>query len=214
MDQPVRKEGYVVIKLPLPPGCLPTLWRNEERFVKGYLEHFPGYYFTGDGGYTDDDGYFYITGRVDDVINVSGHRLSTGEMEELVASHPSIAECAVVGIQDELRGQRPVALFVLKNGLQRTEAEVERELVDLIREKIGAVAVFKQAVLVQRLPKTRSGKILRKNIRHIADGTPFTMPSTIDDPAILDEIRHTLENRQIGIAFEPRTEEPGKHHAA
>ena len=212
--QPARKEGYVVIKLPLPPGCLPTLWRNEERFVKGYLEHFPGYYFTGDGGYTDDDGYFYITGRVDDVINVSGHRLSTGEMEELVSSHPSIAECAVVGIQDELRGQRPVALFVLKNGLQRTEAEVEKELVDLIREKIGAVAVFKQAILVQRLPKTRSGKILRKNIRHIADGTPFTMPSTIDDPAILDEIKHALETRQIGMAFEPRAEEEGKHHAA
>ncbi|MFZ4056800.1 MAG: AMP-binding protein [Ferruginibacter sp.] len=201
-QQPPRKEGYVVIRLPLPPGCLPTLWNNEERFVKGYLEHFPGYYFTGDGGYCDDDGYFYITGRVDDVINVSGHRLSTGEMEELVASHPSIAECAVIGIQDELRGQRPVALFVLKNGIEKTETEIETELVHLIREKIGAVAVFKNAILVHRLPKTRSGKILRKTMRHIADGTPYTMPSTIDDPAILDEIADKLKQRAIGMAFE------------
>ena len=202
-EQPAGKEGYVVVKLPLPPGCLPTLWKNEERFFKGYLEHFPGYYLTGDGGYRDADNYFYIMGRVDDVINVSGHRLSTGEMEELVASHEAIAECAVVGIADELRGQRPVALYVLKNGIHATELQVEIELVNLIREKIGAVAVFKNAILVQRLPKTRSGKILRKTIRNIADGVAYTIPSTIDDPAILSEIAAAMAERKIGMAFEP-----------
>jgi acyl-coenzyme A synthetase/AMP-(fatty) acid ligase len=200
--QPPNKEGFVVAKLPLPPGCLPTLWKNEERFFKGYLEHFPGYYLTGDGGYRDEDNYFYIMGRVDDVINVSGHRLSTGEMEELVASHEAVAECAVVGIADELRGQRPVAFFVLKNGVEATELHVEMDIVNLTRAKIGAVAVFKNALLVQRLPKTRSGKILRKTIRNIADGVPFNVPSTIDDPAILGEIETALKTRGVGTAFE------------
>jgi len=197
-----NEEGLVVIKLPLPPGCLPTLWKNDERFVKGYLERFPGYYLTGDGGYRDDDGYFYIMGRVDDVINVSGHRLSTGEMEELVAGHKAIAECAVVGIADELRGQRPVALVLLKDGINIEEQKLEIELVDFIREKIGALAFFKNAVIVKRLPKTRSGKILRKTIRNIADGVNYTVPSTIDDPEILNEISEKLKQRKIGIAFQ------------
>jgi acyl-coenzyme A synthetase/AMP-(fatty) acid ligase len=197
-----NEEGLVVIKLPLPPGCLPTLWKNDERFVKGYLERFPGYYLTGDGGYRDDDGYFYIMGRVDDVINVSGHRLSTGEMEELVASHKAIAECAVVGIADELRGQRPIALVLLKDGVSIEEQKLETELVDFIREKIGALAFFKNAVIVKRLPKTRSGKILRKTIRNIADGVSYTVPSTIDDPEILNEISGKLKERKIGIAFQ------------
>ncbi|MBN8687212.1 MAG: acetate--CoA ligase [Chitinophagales bacterium] len=195
------KEGYIAAKLPLPPGCLPTLWNNDDRFIAGYLQHFPGYYQTGDGGYLDADGYCYIMGRVDDVINVSGHRLSTGEMEELVASHPAIAECAVMGIADELRGQRPVALVVLKDGRELDEEQIEEELVSLIREKIGAVAYFRNAAIVKRLPKTRSGKILRKTIRQIADGEPYAIPSTIDDPAILDEIRETLQERKLGLAF-------------
>lgn len=198
---PPGKEGYVTVKLPLPPGCLPTLWKNDDRFIAGYLQHFPGFYQTGDGGYKDEDGYCYIMGRVDDVINVSGHRLSTGEMEELVASHTAVAECAVMGIADELRGQRPVALVVLKDGKETDEAVLEEELVALIREKIGAVAYFRNAAIVKRLPKTRSGKILRKTIRQIADGNPYAIPSTIDDPLILDEIRDTLQKRGIGIAF-------------
>jgi acyl-coenzyme A synthetase/AMP-(fatty) acid ligase len=195
------KEGYIAAKLPLPPGCLPTLWKNDDRFIAGYLQHFPGYYQTGDGGYLDEEGYCYIMGRVDDVINVSGHRLSTGEMEELVAAHPAIAECAVMGIADELRGQRPIALVVLKDGRQIEEEIIEEELVSLIREKIGAVAYFRNAAIVKRLPKTRSGKILRKTIRQIADGDPYTLPSTIDDPRVLEEIRETLEERKLGLAF-------------
>ncbi|HMD00446.1 MAG TPA: AMP-binding protein [Ferruginibacter sp.] len=196
------KEGYVVVKLPMPPGCLPTLWKNDERFRKGYLERFPGYYLTGDGGHIDTDGYFYIMGRIDDVINVAGHRLSTGEMEELVAMHRSVAECAVVGIADELRGQRPVALVLLKDGMPIEEKKLEEELVAFIREKIGAVACFKNAAIVKRLPKTRSGKILRKIICKIADGAPFAIPSTIDDPLILTEIADTLKGRKIGLAFQ------------
>jgi len=196
---PDGTEGFVTVKLPLPPGCLPSLWKNDERFVAGYLKHFPGYYQTGDGGYKDADGFFYIMGRVDDVINVSGHRLSTGEMEELVAQHPAVAECAVVGIADELRGQRPVALVVLKDGRQMEESLLETELVQLIREKIGAVAYFRNAAVVKRLPKTRSGKILRKTIRQIADGEAYTIPSTIDDPVILHEIADKLIERKIGV---------------
>lgn len=202
LEQDAGKEGFVTVKLPMPPGCLPTLWQNDDRFVAGYLEHFPGYYQTGDGGYKDEDGFFYIMGRVDDVINVSGHRLSTGEMEELVATHTSVAECAVVGIADELRGQRPVALVVLKDGKHDNETELEAQLVQLIREKIGAVAYFKNAAIIKRLPKTRSGKILRKTIRQIADGQPFTIPSTIDDPVILQEIADKLTERHIGIRFQ------------
>ncbi|MFD2513749.1 propionyl-CoA synthetase [Pontibacter locisalis] len=195
------QEGYVAVKLPLPPGCLPTLWEDDKRFFHSYLERFPGYYMTGDGGYMDEDGYVYIMGRIDDVINVSGHRLSTGEMEEMVASHPAVAECAVVGISDELRGQRPIGLVVLKDGKKISEEQLEQELVALIREKIGAVAYFKNALVVNRLPKTRSGKILRKIIRNIADGEHYAIPSTIDDPAILTEIHNDLKARCIGNAF-------------
>jgi len=196
-----NEEGYVCLKLPLPPGCLPTLWNDTPRFRQSYLSRFPGYYLTGDGGFVDADGYVFIMGRVDDVINVAGHRLSTGEMEEIVGNHPAVAECAVVGIADELRGQRPIGLVVLKDGISTEEGTLENELVTMIRDTIGAVAYFRQATIVKRLPKTRSGKILRKTIRQIADGEPFTMPSTIDDPAILDEIRNRLSERSIGNAF-------------
>ncbi len=199
-----NEEGYVCIKLPLPPSCLPTLWNDDARFMSSYLSKFPGYYLTGDGGYKDEDGYVFIMGRVDDVINVAGHRLSTGEMEEILASHPQVAECCVTGIHDEYRGQRPVGLVVLKDGQNVAEMQLEQELVSLVRDQIGAVAFFKSAILVKRLPKTRSGKILRKNIRFIADGIAFDVPSTIDDPAILDEIHEAFERRQIGKAFEPQ----------
>ncbi|GGG19828.1 propionyl-CoA synthetase [Pontibacter amylolyticus] len=195
------QEGYVAVKLPLPPGCLPTLWEDNDRFYKSYLDRFPGYYMTGDGGYMDEEGYIYIMGRIDDVINVSGHRLSTGEMEEMVASHPAVAECAVVGIADDLRGQRPIGLVVLKDGQSISEQQIEQELIALIREKIGAVAYFRNALIVKRLPKTRSGKILRKILRNIADGVHYAIPSTIDDPAILTEIHDDLKERKIGNAF-------------
>ncbi len=197
-----NKEGSVVVQLPMPPGCLPTLWKNDERFRKGYLEKYPGYYLTGDGGHKDNDGYFFIMGRIDDVINVAGHRLSTGEMEELVAMHDVVAECAVVGISDELRGQRPVALVLLKDGAAIEEERLEEELVTLIRERIGPIAYFKNATIVKRLPKTRSGKILRKIICNIADGVEYAIPSTIDDPLILTEISERLKERKIGMAFQ------------
>ncbi|EIM72845.1 AMP-dependent synthetase and ligase [Nitritalea halalkaliphila LW7] len=195
------EEGYVTIKLPLPPGCLPTLWGDDARFQQSYLNRFPGYYLSGDGGYKDADNYFYIMGRVDDVINVAGHRLSTGEMEEMVAAHPAVAECAVVGIADELKGQRPVGLVVLKDGVEIASDVLEAELVADIRAKIGAVAFFKTCIVVKRLPKTRSGKILRKNIRMLADGVHFETPSTIDDPSILQEIKETLAQEKVGLAF-------------
>ncbi len=198
-ELPKNTEGFIAIKLPLPPGCLTTLWNEHERFKESYLDVLPGYYFTGDGGYIDEDDYVYIMGRVDDVINVSGHRLSTGEMEEMIAAHPDIAECAVVGIADELRGQRPLGFFILKDGHPRDEKEVEEELVKHIRNQIGAVAYFKNAIKVNRLPKTRSGKILRKTIRQIADGEEYVVPSTIDDPAILEEIALALEKMKIEI---------------
>ena len=196
-----NETGYVCIKLPLPPGCFPTLWRDTARFHESYLSRFPGYYLSGDGGYVDEDGYVFIMGRVDDVINVSGHRLSTGEMEELVGSHPAVAECAVVGIACDLRGQRPVGFVVLKNGQTIGGKQLERELIELIRAKIGAVASFRNALIVKRLPKTRSGKILRKTIRQMADGETFSTPPTIDDPAILDEIRTVLSAQKVGLAF-------------
>lgn len=196
-----NQEGYVAIKLPLPPGCLQTVWRNEERFHQSYLQHFKDYYLTGDGGYMDEDGYVFIMGRIDDVINVAGHRLSTGEMEELLAGHPAVAECAVLGIADELRGQRPIGLVVLKDGVQAEENHLEAELIALIRQQIGAVAYFRNALVVKRLPKTRSGKILRKVLRQIADGESYAVPSTIDDPAILDEITEKLKTASIGQAF-------------
>jgi len=187
-----NEEGYVVIKLPLPPGTLMYLWNDSERFKAGYLTKFDGYYFSGDGGYKDDDDYIYITGRVDDVINVAGHRLSTAEMEEIVASHQAVAECAVVGANDELKGQIPLAFVVTKAGIEMEHFQLEQEIVKLVREQIGAVASLRNVVIVQRLPKTRSGKILRKLIRSIADQTEFQIPSTIDDEAIIEEISNSL----------------------
>lgn len=193
-----NEEGYVVIKLPLPPGTLLDLWKDNERFKSGYLTKFPGYYFSGDGGFKDAEDYIYITGRVDDVINVAGHRLSTAEMEEIVASHHSVAECAVIGINDELKGQIPLALVVAKSGEDIEHFQLQHEVVQLVREQIGAVASLRDVVIVQRLPKTRSGKILRKMMRNIADGEQFQIPSTIDDEAIIDEIRAVLSQAKIG----------------
>ena len=193
-----NEEGYVVIKLPLPPGTLLDLWKDNERFKAGYLNKFPGYYFSGDGGFKDEEDYIFITGRVDDVINVAGHRLSTAEMEEIVASHHSVAECAVIGINDELKGQIPLALVVAKSGEDVEHFQLQHEIVKLVREQIGAVASLKDVVLVQRLPKTRSGKILRKLLRSIADGSDFQIPSTIDDEVIIAEVSEVLQNHKIG----------------
>lgn len=183
-----HEEGAVVVKLPLPPGCLPTLWQNPDRFREGYLKSFPGYYFTGDGGYKNEEGYVFITGRIDDVINVAGHRLSTAEMEEIVAAHPSVAECAVIGVEEQLKGQVPVGFVVLKSGIDLSNDALSQELAAMIRDKIGPIACFKQAITVQRLPKTRSGKILRRIMRCIADQKPYQAPSTIEDLSVLDEI--------------------------
>ncbi|WP_375754054.1 propionyl-CoA synthetase [Vibrio sp. HN007] len=187
-----NQQGFVSLKLPLPPSCLPTVWRNHDRFETGYLSQFEGYYVSGDGGYLDDDGYLFIMGRIDDVINVAGHRLSTGEMEEIVGGHPAVAECAVVGVHDDLKGQLPLGFVVLKDGVKVDDLQLEGELVGKVREEIGAVACFKHALVVDRLPKTRSGKILRKTIRQIADGEQYTVPSTIDDPTSLNEIEKVL----------------------
>ena len=190
--------GAIAIKLPLPPGTLPTLWNAEERFLKSYLNHFPGYYETGDAGYVDADGYLYIMARTDDVINVAGHRLSTGAMEEVLASHKDVAECAVIGVADDLKGQSPLGFLCLNKGTNRPHDEVVKECVKLMRDQIGPVADFKRAVVVDRLPKTRSGKILRGTMVKIADSQPWRMPATIDDPAILDEITTAL--RSLGLA--------------
>jgi len=185
---PAGEQGQVAIKLPLPPGCLMTVWGDDERFCNSYLKPIEGFYSSGDGGYIDDDGYVLIMGRTDDVINVAGHRLSTGEMEEVVASHPAIAECCVVGVHDEMKGQIPIGLVLIKDGATIDHDELEEELVEMVRDKIGAIACFRRVIVVDRLPKTRSGKILRRVIRQIADGEEYSVPSTIDDPAILDEI--------------------------
>ena len=185
-------QGAIVIALPLPPGCSQTLWGDHERYLQAYLRTYPGYYHTGDGGYLDDEGFVYIMGRTDDVINVSGHRLSTGEMEDLVARHPAVAECAVIGVHDEIKGQVPLALVVLKDGEGITEAQLLVELVGRVREEIGALACFNRVRLVKRLPKTRSGKILRAVLRKIADGEVYVPPSTLDDPAVLGEIEAVL----------------------
>jgi len=193
--------GAVVIKLPLPPGCLPTLWENEAGFRSSYLEDFSGYYKTADAGFMDEDGYVYIMSRTDDIINVAGHRLSTGGMEEVLAAHPDVAECAVMGIADKLKGQVPVGLLVLNAGVTRSEDEIAREAVKLVRDKIGPVASFKTALVVQRLPKTRSGKILRGTMQKIADGESWKIPATIDDPAILDEISANLD--AVGLLTKP-----------
>jgi len=189
--------GAISIKLPLPPSSLPTLWNADERFKEAYLQEYPGYYKTADAGYLDEDGYIYVMARTDDIINVAGHRLSTGGMEEVVASHPDVAECAVIGIADKLKGQVPAGFFVLSAGVNRPPEEIEKEVIALVREKIGPVAAFKLAVPVVRLPKTRSGKILRGTMVKIADGEDYNVPATIDDPVILDEITEVLKGRGI-----------------
>jgi propionyl-CoA synthetase len=201
--------GALSIKLPMPPGCLPTLWNNDERFIESYLTENPGYYKTADAGFVDQDGYVFVMARTDDIINVAGHRLSTGGIEEVIASHPDVAECAVVGFADALKGQVPAGFILLKAGVTRDPAGIEKEVVDLVRSRIGPVAAFKQAITVKRLPKTRSGKILRATMRKIADGEEWKMPATIDDPAILDEI--TQELRARGIIDVKRTDTNNCH---
>ncbi|TKT75408.1 propionyl-CoA synthetase [Aquamicrobium sp. LC103] len=191
--------GNVVVKLPLPPGCLPTLWNADERFRQAYLEEFPGYYKTADAGFIDDDGYLFIMARTDDIINVAGHRLSTGGMEEVLAEHPDVAECAVIGMADAMKGQIPCGFVVLNAGVMREAGDIEKEAIALVRERIGPVAAFKSVVVVKRLPKTRSGKILRGTMQKIADREEWNMPATIDDPAILDEITEALGRKGIGI---------------
>jgi propionyl-CoA synthetase len=193
-----NQEGVVAIKLPLPPGTLPTLWHADQRFRESYTDPYPGYYFTSDGGYFDDDGYCFIMGRMDDVINVAGHRLSTGAMEEVIAQHPAVAECAVIGAADVLKGQLPLGLVVLKAGVDQNPEEIAKDLVQMVRDQVGPVASFKKLSIVARLPKTRSGKILRGTMRKIADGEKYNVPSTIDDPSILGEIETSL--KEIGYA--------------
>ena len=195
---PAGTPGTLAIKLPLPPGALPSLWGNDARFRKSYVEDFPGYYSTSDAGYIDADGYAYVMARTDDVINVAGHRLSTGQMEEVIAQHKDVAECAVIGIADDLKGQNAAGMVVLNNGVNRSDAEIEAEIVKLVRDVIGPVAAFKTVMVVKRLPKTRSGKILRATVRQIADGESWKMPATIDDPAVLGELTEAL--RAKGLA--------------
>jgi propionyl-CoA synthetase len=197
-EVPPGTMGSIVVKLPLPPACLPTLWQADARMRESYLDEFPGYYKTADAGFKDEDGYIFVMGRTDDIINVAGHRLSTGGMEEVLASHPDVAECAVLGIKDDLKGEVPCGFVVLKSGVDRPPEEIEKECVALIREKIGPVASFRLAVTVARLPKTRSGKILRGTIKKIADGDQWSMPATIDDPTILDEIGNALKAKGVG----------------
>ncbi|WP_027134379.1 propionyl-CoA synthetase [Geminicoccus roseus] len=191
-ELPAGEQGAICIRLPLPPSCLNSLWGSEERFVESYMSRFPGYYLTGDAGYRDGDGYLFVMGRIDDVINVAGHRLSTGQIEEVLAAHSAVAECAVMGVADQLKGELPVGFLVLKAGVTTAPAEVEKEAIAMVRAEIGPVAAFKLAKVVKRLPKTRSGKILRGTMKKIADGTPWTMPATIDDPASLEEIGDAL----------------------
>jgi propionyl-CoA synthetase len=189
------KSGTLAIKLPLPPGCFPTLWHADERFRRSYLSQFPGYYTTSDAGFRDADGYVYVMARTDDVINVAGHRLSTGQIEEVIAQHNDVAECAVIGVRDELKGQLPVGFVVLSTGVKRNHKDIEAEVVALVRYAIGPVAAFKTVMVVKRLPKTRSGKILRGTMRQIAYGEPYKVPATIDDPAVLNEITGVLQGR-------------------
>ena len=191
-EVPAGHEGAICVRLPLPPGTLPTLWGDDERFVSSYLSTFDGYYVSGDGGYMDDDGYLYVMGRTDDVINVAGHRLSTGSMEAVLASHPAVAECAVIGVADAMKGQVPRGFVVLKAGVDDEPDAVRRDLVAMVRDEVGPVAAFKEVDVVPGLPKTRSGKILRKTMREIADGQQGTPPSTIEDPGVLDALRPAL----------------------
>jgi len=195
-----NEQGYIAVKLPLPPGCLPTIWGDHQRYVSGYLERFPGYYVSGDGGYIDEDGYVFVMGRIDDVINVSGHRLSTGEMEEIVAKHPAVAECAVFGVADDLKGEVPLGLVMLKDGENITEEDLAEELKQMVRKYIGPIACYNQTLIVKRLPKTRSGKILRRVLRQISAGEEYTIPSTIDDPASLDEITVVMKGAGFSTA--------------
>ncbi|MBK8453501.1 MAG: propionyl-CoA synthetase [Thiofilum sp.] len=194
-ELPRGQQGYIALKLPLPPSCLATVWGSVEKFKESYLSMFEGYYASGDGGYIDEDGYVFVMGRVDDVMNVAGHRLSTGEMEEVVGSHPAVAECAVIARDDDLKGQIPIGLVVLKTGAQINEAEFSKELAQMIRASIGAIACYKDTYIVQRLPKTRSGKILRKNLRQMINGQEYIVPSTIDDPAIMPELEALLSSK-------------------
>ena len=189
--------GNIVCRLPLPPSGFSTLWQAPERFVESYMAEYPGFYATSDAGIIDEDGYVFIMARTDDIINVAGHRLSTGAMEEVIASHPDIAECAVVGKADALKGQIPLGFFVPNDGANRDEAELAQELIALVRKKIGAVAALKTVLEVKRLPKTRSGKVLRGTVQKIADGNDYNMPAAIDDPAILDEITDALNARNL-----------------
>ena len=195
---PADEIGALVVQLPLPPGSLPTLWNNDKRYIESYLDEFPGYYKTADAGFIDDDGYVFVMSRTDDIINVAGHRLSTGAMEEILADHPDVAECAVLGVEDQLKGQIPVGFLVLNAGVTRDEGDIIKEVIQSVRERIGPVASFKTATVVKRLPKTRSGKILRGTIQKIADNKPYKMPATIDDPTILDEMKDALSG--IGYA--------------
>lgn len=194
---PKNQQGCVAIKLPLPPGCLTTIWKNPDRFKAGYLATHPGYYVTGDGGYIDDEGYLFIMGRTDDVINVAGHRLSTGEMEEILSDHPAVAECAVIGVHCDLKGQVPLGLVVIKNGITESNEELVLELKNSVRSKIGAIATLRDVLVVERLPKTRSGKILRKTLRQMIDGEELIIPSTIDDPEVLTELLPQLSTLVI-----------------
>jgi len=196
-ELPRGQSGVIVVKEPLPPGTFMTLWQRDDDFKKTYFDPFPGYYFTGDGGYFDEDGYIYVMGRVDDIINVAGHRLSTGEMEEIVAQHPDVAECAVIGVADSLKGEMPLGFIVLKAGVRRDHSEIVSEIKQMVRTQIGAIASLKDVLIVTRLPKTRSGKILRGTMRKIADGQPYTVPSTIDDPVTLQEIESALRHANL-----------------
>src|SRR5262249_6391080 len=197
-EVPANTLGSIVVKMPLPPACLPTLWKQDDSFKQNYLDEFSGYYKTADAGFKDEDGYVYVMSRTDDIINVAGHRLSTGGMEEVLSGHTDVAECAVIGIANALKGEMPCGFIVVKAGVNRPAAEIEQECIGLIREKIGPVAAFRLAITVTRLPKTRSGKVLRGTMKEIADGRPWTMPATIDDPAILNEIESALQGKGVG----------------
>ncbi len=194
---PRGTQGYIALKLPLPPACLNRVWGDDNKFRDSYLGMFHGYYATGDGGYVDDDGYVFVMGRVDDVINVAGHRLSTGEIEEVIATHPAVAECAVIARDDELKGQVPMGLVVLKSGATIDDAVLQKELVTRVREAIGAITCYKDTVILARLPKTRSGKTLRKTLCNIVNGKPYTVPSTIDDSGVIPEIIETLRSKKF-----------------
>jgi propionyl-CoA synthetase len=186
--------GNIVIRLPLPPGCLPTLWNNDAAYVQSYMESYPGYYKTADAGFKDEESYLWIMSRTDDIINVAGHRLSTGALEEVLAAHADVAECAVIGVADELKGEVPLGLVVLKRGVERSQEDIVSELITMVRERIGPIACFKMATVVERLPKTRSGKVLRSTCKKIADGLDYRIPPTIEDPLVLDEIEANLNS--------------------